>query len=131
MPAEDDIRTWPRGLKDIALLIGAKKASDLGDAVGGVETYIPKHPTPDHSLAEVVGLEALKVLAREYGGQTLVIPRGVHKNLKKAMILDAEGSRKQVALRLGCTARYVQKVVNDARSDNGQADLFGRAVNKN
>ena len=128
-PAEDDIRTWPRGLADIAKLIGPKLAVALGEAVGGVETYIPKHPTEQHSLARVVGLDALKELAAEYGGQTIVIPRGVHRNLKKAAILQTTGSRKKVALALGCTARYVQKVVNDAKPDNGQHDLFAPSVN--
>lgn len=129
-PLDEEIRTWPRGLADIAKLIGPKLAVELGEAVGGVETYIPKHPTGDHSLARVVGLDALKVLAKEYGGQTVVIPRGAHRNLKKAAILQAKGSRKKVALALGCTARYVQKVMNDARPDDGQRDLFGAGVNK-
>ena len=131
LPPDDETRTWPRGLRDIAKLIGPAKAVELGEAVGGVETYIPKHPGPDHTLVRVVGLDALKALAKEYGGQTLVIPRGVHRNLKKAAILSTTGSRKKVAQALGCTARYVRKVANDARPDDSQADLFAPAgVNK-
>lgn len=129
-PLDEEIRTWPRGLAEIARLIGPKLAVELGEAVGGVETYIPKHPTADHSLARVIGLDGLKALAREYGGNTIVIPRGVHRNLKKAAILGATGSRKTVALALGCSARYVRKVANEAKPSDGQADLFGGNVNK-
>lgn len=130
---ENEIRTWPRGLAEIARLIGPRLAMQLGEAVGGVETYIPKNVTPTHPLARLVGVDALAILAREFGGQTLVIPRGVHCKLKKAAILAATGSRRSVALALGCSARYVRKVTNEAkpdaagtpRRDNGQPDLFG------
>ena len=124
-PLEDEIRTWPRGLADIARLIGAKEAMVLGDAVGGVPTYIPKHPDALHQLTRHISLDALKKLAKAYGGQTIVIPRGVHANLKKVAILDATGSRKTVALQLKCSERYVRKVANEARPP----DLF--TVNKN
>lgn len=130
---DTEIRTWPRGLAEIARLIGPGPAMRLGEAVGGVETYIPKNATPNHPLARLVGAEALEVLARAFGGQTLVIPRGVHCKLKKAAILAASGSRRNVALALGCSARYVRKVTNEAKPgaggdphrDNGQPDLFG------
>lgn len=124
-PFEDEIRTWPRGLADIAKLIGAKEAMALGDAVGGVPIYIPKNPDALHSLTQHISLDALKTLAKAYGGQTIVIPRGVHKNLKKVAILDASGSRRAVALQLKCSERYVRKVVNEVRPP----DLF--TVSKN
>ncbi len=123
-PLEEEIRTWPRGLADIARLIGAKEAMVLGDAVGGVPTYIPKHPDALHPLTRHISLDALKKLAKAYGGQTIVIPRGVHKNLKKVAILDATGSRRAVALQLKCSERYVRKVANEVRPP----DLF--TVNK-
>lgn len=119
-PLEDEIRTWPRGLADIARLIGAKAAVDLGEAVGGVPTYIPKHPDATHALTRIISLDELKALAKAYGGETIVIPRGVHRNLKKAAILDAKGSRKTVALKLGVSERYVRKVANEIKGP----DLF-------
>lgn len=126
---EQDIRTWPRGLAEIAKLIGPARAVDLADKVGGVATYIPKHPTETHTLAGVVGIEALEILSRAYGGQTIIIPRGVYCNLKKAAILAAEGSRKQVAQRLGVTGRYVQRVRNDAKPEQKVQDLFSSIGN--
>lgn len=126
---EDDIRQWPLGLQEIARLIGAKGAVTLADNVGGVETYIPKYPVPDHPLALLVGLPALTLLSKAYGGQTLEIPRGANRNLKKAAILQATGSRATVAKAVGCTTRYVRQVANSVKSDERQFDLLGTPSN--
>lgn len=127
--AEDlaQTRTWPQGLAQIARIIGVHKAITLADALGGVETYIPKAPGADHPLSQLVGHEAALALASVYGGLDLLIPRGVYRNLKKAAIMDAPvGSRRQVALALGVSDRYVRKVANATKEaeGNGQADLF-------
>lgn len=122
----EDIRTWPQGLADIARVVGPRNAVALAEAVGGVETYIPKYPGADHPLTLILGAEAAKALAEVYGGLELVIPRGVFRNLKKAAIMDATGSRRQVALALGVTERYVRKVANATKpaDDGKQPDLF-------
>ena len=99
---------------------------DLAEAVGGVETYIPKSPRSDHYLVGIVGPEALKKLAAEYGGQTIAIPRGVYRGLKKAAIMDATGSRRQVALALGCSTRYVRKISNQAKAESGRGNLAAK-----
>lgn len=121
-----ETRTWPQGLAQIARIIGPRRAIALADALGGVVTYIPKAPGADHRLSQLVGHEAALALAEVYGGLEVVIPRGVYRNLKKAAIMDTAGSRRQVALALGVTERYVRKVANAAKDtgDTGQADLF-------
>ncbi|MGE4529245.1 MAG: hypothetical protein AB7D00_12830 [Rhodospirillaceae bacterium] len=133
-PAESlaETRTWPQGLAQIARIIGPRKAIVLAEALGGVETYIPKAPGSDHPLARLVGHEAALALAAVYGGLTVVIPRGVYRNLKKAAIMDAPpGSRRQTALALGVTQRYVRKVANAAKAaeEGTLPDLF-KAVSK-
>lgn len=118
--------TWPRGLQELAQRIGAKAAVALSEAIGGVETYIPKTPDPGHRLVAVVGLEVLQALVRHYGGQNLFIPRGVYRDLKKVKILEATGTRRSVALAAGVTERYVYRVRRDAKvsEDDPQARLF-------
>lgn len=125
----EDTRTWPQGLAQIARVVGPRKAIVLADALGGVKTYIPKHPGADHPISHLIGHDAARALAEIYGGFEVVIPRGVYRDLKKAAIMDAAGSRRQVALALGVTERYVRKVANatKAAEDDGQTDLFNGA----
>lgn len=123
-PQPADIRNWPQTLQEIARLIGAAAAQKLAEDRGGVETYIPKYPGPNHELAKIIGLPALTILAKAYGGLTVEVPRGTFMNLKKAAIMQSQGSRREVALKLGCSARYVRKVAN-ALKDPRQGDLLG------
>lgn len=113
----DDTLTLPRGLVEIAEVIGAAKAVALADKWGGIETYIPKTPGPDHCFVPVIGLDAVRQLAAVWPGQTINPPRGVFRHLKKRLILELLGqaSHRQIALRARVTTRYVERLAADSR----------------
>ncbi|WP_142851002.1 hypothetical protein, partial [Telmatospirillum sp. J64-1] len=106
----DDTTTWPVGLQRLAEIVGAKAALQLADTIGGVRTPIPKKMNSDHPLAKLIGREEFAKLVYVYGGDTIEIPKGSFKRLLKAEILNAKGSTRSIALRVGCTQRYVKKL---------------------
>lgn len=122
--SSDQTHTWPVGLRRLAEVIGPAAAVRLADEFGGAEkVYIPKRARIDHDFTAVIGLDRMEALCAEFGGHRIDIPRGAFKDLKKTQIMDAEGSNREVALRLGVTQRYVRRVRVEVRDDD-QPDLF-------
>ena len=112
----------------MAEVIGPKAAVDLAEAFGGTEdNYIPVTARIDHKFAPVIGLDRLELLCAAFPRARLEIPRGVHRDLKKAWILEMEGSHREVALRVGATQRYVREV-RKLLAETRQPDLFEDAV---
>ena len=120
----EQTRTWPIGLRRLAEVIGPAAAVRLANVLGGVENvYIPKKARIDHEITAIIGLDRMEDLCAEFGGSQIEIPRGVFRDLKKTRIMDATGSNRDVALRLGCTQRYVREIRSQVRDDN-QFNLF-------
>lgn len=120
----EQTHTWPVGLRRLAEVIGPAAAVRLADTFGGIErVYIPKTVKIDHDFVGIIGLDLMEDLCGEFGGEHIDIPRGVFKDLKKTQILDASGSHREVALRLGVSQRYVRQVRSFVR-DERQTDLF-------
>lgn len=98
-------------IRRLAALIGAGPASRLVAALGGVEgIYVPKDPRRGGGrLERIIGPEAARKLAAEFGGREIDVARGVTPP-RKAAIMDASGPAREVALAVGVTQRYVRKV---------------------
>lgn len=107
----ENIRPWPIGVRRIAAVIGAKEALRLVEVFGGTEDHhIPKNASPDHPFARVIEYKDLQKLCNALGPCRLEIPRGIHLKPKKLQILEAGGSSREVARKLGVSQRYVRKV---------------------
>ncbi|MEQ8585138.1 MAG: hypothetical protein RLO01_12725 [Thalassobaculaceae bacterium] len=119
-----DLRTWPTGLRRLAEVIGPAAAVRLSEVYGGTVLYVHRTMSIDHPVVQVIGLDKAEQLAAEFATQTLEIPRGTFKDLKKARIIGAEGSSRNIALDTGCTQRYVNKVRAEARPDPYEPSLF-------
>jgi hypothetical protein len=121
-----DVRSWPVGLRRLADVIGPAAAVKLADAFGGGEDYyIPKTAGITHPFVAVIGLDRMEDLCRVFGPGRIDIPRGTFKDLKKAHILEATGSARDVALGLRVTQRYVRQVRNTVSDpDTSQPSLF-------
>jgi hypothetical protein len=120
----DDTRSWPIGLRRLAEVIGPAAAVRLAEAFGGEEDwYIPKTATVDHPFVAVIGLDRMEALSAAMGGTTIEIPRGVFRDLKKARILQATGTSREIARGVGATQRYV-RMVRNSLSDDSQPGLF-------
>lgn len=122
----EQTNTWPVGLRRLAEVIGPAAAVRLADEFGGAEkVYIPKKARIDHDFTAIIGLDRMEALCAEFGGELIEIPRGVFRDLKKTQIMDADGSNREVALRLKVTQRYVRRVRSEVRSAD-QPDLFSQ-----
>ncbi|MBF0335018.1 MAG: hypothetical protein HQL40_15445 [Alphaproteobacteria bacterium] len=98
-------------LREIADVIGAPEARKLADHFGGVRWKIPKTARATHRFVPVIGIDAMTKLCAEFGGVDISITKPPADTLKHK-ILRTEGSVREVALKLGCTDRYVQMVRN-------------------
>lgn len=122
------------GMIDTRYLMGVlRQLADAGhvDAVpklitawGGTRRLIPVAPSAGHELVAIVGLPAARVLADLRGGQEVDIPRGVGLGVKKAAILRATGSAREIARQAECTERHVRKIRNGGPRDPDQGSLL-------
>lgn len=120
----EDTRSWPVGLRRLAKIIGPAAAVRLADAYGGEEDwYIPKTPNIEHPFVAIIGLDRMEALCAAMGPTKIEIPRGVFRELKKAAILETDGTNREVARRVHCTQRYV-RMVRSGVADQAQHSLF-------
>lgn len=97
----------------------------LAEVYGGTDSnYIPKRARRDHPFVQIIGLDKMELLCREFGPGKIDIPRGTFRDLKKAQIMETDGSSREVALGIGCTERYVRMVRNTVEPAAGQPSLF-------
>lgn len=64
----------PQALAELADVIGADVALELASRFGGRRVYIPMSATPDHPLAETLGLEAMSALVEYLGSGEFMVP---------------------------------------------------------
>lgn len=118
---------WPQGLIDIAEVIGPECALLLAQHVGGIASYVPKEPQNGHKLAMIIGLPALRMLSKIYGGDWLTVPKyaaGKSKKVKIRRLLKDGASLRDAALDSDATVRYVTMVNKDMRHESRQLKLF-------
>lgn len=112
----------------LADVIGRDAAAALCGEMGGVPVYVPAAPRPGHDLERIVGRQALLALAAVYGGARIMVPNLRRGQPRKGEILELLGrglSRRDIALRLCVTQRYVELVAQRARPAAVQASLPG------
>lgn len=133
---DDDLRLvdpdlLPPQLRQLARLIGLPETLALLKARGGLPTYVPVEPTNNSQLRTVLSADALVALAREFGGQTLDLPKPdkVLAQLRNLYIVAASraGTKtgRELAAELGLTWRMIKKIKAAARDDDRTGDLFG------
>ena len=117
----------PRGLADIADIVGLDIALLLSENFGGVPQYVPMEPNSNHKLAKVIGLPALKRLSSVYAGVWIEIPRYAASKTKKVAIkkqLKQGTSLRETAKLTQTTLRYVSLVSTQMQEENRQLSLF-------
>ncbi len=122
----------PRVLQDFVRLIGLHATMILVEHFGGRRLYIPAQPTPDHTLAQLIGLDKLQALSKVYGLEApMDIPRAVAalRHLRNLKIRSEYGpkSAAKLAREHGLTERQVYSIVGELAQapDPNQVNLFG------
>lgn len=68
---------------DLVALVGEDNLRALVAQFGGLVLYIPKDMTPDHPIAQTIGLDAARMLSKDMGGYRLLIPTGYGQRLRE------------------------------------------------
>lgn len=99
-------------------IMGRETALVLCRTYGGIEVYIPAKPGPDHRLAPVVGMEALRALADYAGGWHVELPnlrRPKSAKEKILTMLDQGKTHEEIALECKVSTRWVRRLASMLR----------------
>lgn len=105
-------------IEDVCAVIGFTATVRLIDWYGGANVYVPGEATEEHPLALLLGAPALRALCREFGSETLWVPREIHEpkvhsKLRVARVLRAGHGARVAAQLLGISERQVQRARRD------------------
>lgn len=110
----------PPIIAQIAALIGIE-ATELiiKTHAGGPPLYVPIRVT-GHGLTELIGEEAARLLAQDYGGQTIRIPNcsNALRETRNALIVDMRSRRRKlnlIASTMGMSISSVCRILAVAR----------------
>ena len=121
--AVSDGTYYPGILGDLVRRNHLVAAERLARAWGGTKRSIPC-AAEGTVLAELIGLEAARVVVEVAGNRSIDIPL-IHRYHKSAILLTYANTRtRETAQALGCTERHVRKVRQAVRPDPDQGTLF-------
>ncbi|MGV1784567.1 hypothetical protein [Agrobacterium tumefaciens] len=115
-------------LNRIADVAGERAAIILGREKAGLQIYIPETVTPNHWLADLVGLDAAKAIAVAWGSKHLVVPPAMNGDKRRrastiAELIEKGYSNNQIVALTGVSRRTVIEH-RRKRPDDRQASLF-------
>ncbi|MBF0448399.1 MAG: hypothetical protein HQL67_09385 [Magnetococcales bacterium] len=111
----------PDSLTEIKEVVGLQGALILLNRCGGTRLFIPRRLKAQHKLANLLGLEAARLMSAYFGGETLTIVRGSRaKKLARNRSLihryDAGERVAELAVAFELTERQVYTILS---KDNG------------
>ncbi len=130
MGSDEPIR---RSLSDVVDLCGTAVALALVDKLPGTEQYVPtrRRLTPDHVLVRKLGIDMAEKLAEFFHGETIHVTRSFadEARIRRRIIFEAKAAGakcRDIALRAGCTMRFVRMVLSgvDGDDDDRQGSLL-------
>lgn len=106
-------------IDNIARLLGAGAASRLIAEFGGGRLYIPENPSPGNPIAQAIGFAAARRLAGVFGGDRVWLPNNAGGAVRaRVATLRSRGvSISRIARQVGCSERYVYKVLARLREE--------------
>lgn len=102
----------------VTAAVGSDTAGMLCGELGGMTWYLPATANPSHPVAVSVGMEGMAALCAAFGPGQVTFPRLRRvKNYKPDIIhrLQQGGSCRDIAVEIGVTERYVQRIRKDLR----------------
>lgn len=115
----------------VAAVIGSGDALKLCARFGGTDLYVPHEVGQGHPIVAAIGIDAARLLSRNFTGETLGLPNLSHKRemvrrRRRVLELAAAGemTARQIALATGYTERHVRNITGDSRDDPDQFRLL-------
>ena len=110
----------PKGLREIAELVGLHSAVELARVCGGTRIIIPAVARPDSPIARAVGSEGAAVISKRYAGEQVYIPSAasiLRRRRDAAIVRAYEKGKTAPALsrQHGLTERQVRGIIAKAR----------------
>lgn len=122
-------RAWMTPLLNkIADIAGERAAVLLAKEKPGQQIYIPEIVTPEHWLAQLVGMEAAKALAVVYGSRKIILPVALNSDQRRrataiAELLDKGYSINAIVSITGVSRNTVREHAK-RKTDDRQGSLF-------
>lgn len=106
-------------LDNIAKVIGAGAALRLCAHFGGSRVYIAANPAPGNPIASAIGYSKAARLSTFFGGERVAIPSETAQanRTRIARLRRRRFSVSEIARRIGCSERYVYKVMAQFRDE--------------
>lgn len=113
-------------LQDFVRLVGLANTMAIVERWGGLPLYIAGQPDAEGDLAQLIGMEAAQILAREYGGERPRIPKaGKALRALRDVRIRADHATKSIralVLEHGLSERRICEIL--AAEPASQPDLF-------
>lgn len=109
---------------NLARILGPDGARSLSDALGGRRLYVPRHPGPHHVITVALGPDGAARLAAAFGSEEIDIPMMPQRASEIVRLAAAGLTRRQIAVQLRCTARWVYKVLEEHQDLPAQQPSF-------
>ena len=105
----------PGVIEEIAEVAGRQAAIRLAMRLGGSVIHVPRpsHVSPDHPLAEAIGIDAARAVAERFAGEGLYIP--MSRRFVARHLSDEGLAARQIASQLGVSIRTVQRYRSTVR----------------
>lgn len=116
---EIDINILPGVLREMTGLIGLPATMQIVQRHGGTRLWVPalvETLAPDHKLVKLVGMAAARKLSKQYGCETLEIPKAERalRAIRDKAIREQwpTKSQSQLAREYNLTERQVRTILN-------------------
>ncbi len=119
----------PKSANHLMALLGKQDATHLISTYGGTPVRVPTKAHEHHALLDVISLDSLQALVKDYGGTVLDVPRC--PKLKHLMVFELRDHERktfsEIARMLNYTDAYVRIIYHGYRQKpdhESQASLF-------
>lgn len=99
--------------------IGEEAALRLSAQFGGRQLYIAHSMRADSEVVQLIGEAAAARVAKRFGGIFLSLPIGPGRKMRIRAMRADEYTVAEIAAAVGCTDRYVYRVLAEERAEGG------------